>query len=66
MNREKAEAFVEAALVELALCSTDQQLVAWDDRNSGSHEYLELPLDLLKRLEDGYDQKVRWICGVGG
>lgn len=66
MNREKAEAFVEAALVELEKCKTDMQVAEWDSIVSTSREYLELPVDLIKKLESGYDQKVRWICGVGG
>lgn len=66
MNREKAESFVEAAIDDLYECKTEEEISAWDDRTSSTNYYVELPLDLLKKLEAAYDTKVRWVVGAGG
>lgn len=66
MNREKAETFVSTALADLEKCQTDAEIIAWDDANTSNVTYLELPIDLIKKLEAAYDTKVRWVVGAGG
>lgn len=57
--------YVEEALAALERCKTDTELTNWDDRWCSDYRYINLPEHQVKRLEAAYDNRVRWICGVG-
>lgn len=65
MNRKDAEAYTTQAIEALEQCKTDADLVAWDHTNTNNHQYLSLPDDLVKALEEAYDKRVRWVVGFG-
>lgn len=57
--------YVEDALAALKECKTDRDLMNWNDRWASNEQYIHLSDALVKRLEDAYDKRVRWVCGVG-
>lgn len=57
--------YVDEAIEALAEVKTDRGLSDWNDRWTNNERYIHLPDALVKRLEDAYDQRVRFVCGVG-
>ncbi|WP_323015692.1 hypothetical protein [Devosia sp.] len=57
--------YVEEAITALERCKTDAALSNWSDRFCNNERYISLPEKLVSRLEDAFDRRVRWVCGVG-
>lgn len=57
--------YFDAALAALETCKSDRDLSNWDDHWASNEHYINLPESLVKKLEQAYDKRVRWICGVG-
>jgi hypothetical protein len=57
--------YVDEALAALEQCKTDADVTNWDDRWCSNERYLNLSERQVKQLEDAYDKRVAWICGVG-
>lgn len=60
------QTYVTDALAALGECKTDRDLTAWDDTWCNNEQYIHLPDALIRKLEEAYDDKVRWVCGIGG
>lgn len=58
--------YVEEAIAALERCKTDTAPSNWSDRWTNNEVYIALPEKLVNRLEDAFDKRVRWVCGVGG
>lgn len=57
--------YVEEAIAALECCKTDSALSNWSDRWTSNEVYIALSEKLVRRLEDAFDKRVRWVCGVG-
>ncbi|WIY54111.1 hypothetical protein O9Z70_06215 [Devosia sp. YIM 151766] len=58
--------YVEEAIAALDGCKNDAHLSNWSDRFCNNERYISLSEKLVRRLEDAFDKRVRWVCGVGG
>lgn len=58
--------YVDEAIAALDRCKADADLSNWSDRWTNNEVYIALPEKLVNRLEDAFDKRVRWVCGVGG
>lgn len=66
MNTLEDRAYVTEALAALALCQTDADLVAYDDRYSNNERYIHLSEPLVREMEAAYDKRLWVIAGEEG
>ena len=57
--------YVEEALAALERCKADRDMSDWSDRWTNNERYIHLPDALVRKLEDAYDKRLRWVFGVG-
>lgn len=60
-----AAKYVSDALAELELVKREGSLVAWHENRMNTSDYLHLPEDEARKLEDGYQRKAAWLMGIG-
>ena len=57
------EIYLSEALEALSKCTSELDLVNWDDRFASNEAYLHLPTVMVDRLEDEYRKRVAYVLG---
>ena len=57
--------FIAEALRDIELVKSEASLMGWHDLYFGSIEYLHLPAEDARKLEQAYQAKAAWLWGVG-
>lgn len=55
--------YLSEALDALHRCTTEHELVKWDDTWASNEAYLHLPTVMVDRLEDEYAKRVAFVLG---
>ena len=55
--------YLNEALAALSNCTTEFDLVSFDDKFCSNEAYLHLPTVMIDRLEDEYRKRVAFVLG---